>query len=164
MSLTSTERISAERYVLDNTTTEISLHLLDGSVHEIVLQGHKNRSLSFVSTSELFVPERARRNGSGTRLLMAGFALAKSEGIFTSTSFIESPYSLMARRRIFGEQNIQIIEDTDEDLDKLTVKEAIALLEIDKDGRNRLQDGVTVRSDLRQLNTVGWELPVTIPG
>jgi GNAT superfamily N-acetyltransferase len=107
-------------------------------------------------TSDLFVPEEYRRNGIATRLLKAGLALAKSEGVGLSMSHIESPFALMARLSIFGEKGLTLCDD-----DKnatpvdLTFDEALTMLE-----RDEREYGFVVESNLNDIDTSDWELPI----
>lgn len=132
-------------------TAKLTLPL--GSEHTIGCAYNASRSANIVATSGLHVPEAYRDRGIATRLLKAGLALAKLNDANISMSHITSPYALMARRSIFGDENLTICDD-DRDATPLgiAIEDAIeALVSGDR------EYGFVVVSNLVEVDTTGWE-------
>ncbi len=134
-----------------------SLTLPYGCNHSIGFMYNESRSSNIVSTSGLYVPEHFQHNGIATRLLKAGLSFAKANEVNISMTYVSSPYALMARRSIFGVENITVCnDDTDATPSDLNVDDAIEILE--RSGRDY---GFVVVSSLIDLDTTGWE-PVLV--
>lgn len=124
-----------------------------GSEHTIGFVSNESAPGDRVTTTGLEVPEEFQKNGIATRLLKTGFSFAKSNGIETSRSHVSSPYALMARLSIFGDENITICDDDANGTPLgISVDEAIDALE-----RGEREYGFVVVSSLVELNTIGWE-------
>ena len=123
-----------------------------GAEHRVGFTFDNRLSENVVTTARLYVPELLQDKGLAARLLKAGFALAKANGVLTSKSHISSPYALMARRSIFGDENITLCDD---DIDatplEVTVDDAIDALE------NRKREyGYVVISSLVNIDASSW--------
>jgi hypothetical protein len=132
------------------STAKLALPL--GCEHTIGLAFNKNMSTDIVATSGLYVPEGIRRKGLATKLLKAGFSFAKSSGVYISMSYISSPYALMARRSIFGDDGITICGD-DLDIVPMDIRVEDAIIQL---GQNKREYGFIVISNLLGIDTAGW--------
>lgn len=141
----------------------VSLAMQNAAEHNFVIFENQ-RNIRIVSTIDLLVPPQHRQKGYGAKLLRAGLALAQDYGAKFSMSRVYSPYSLMIRRSIFGNDGIRFADPANP-ADYLPIDANLAIQslarECERAGDNGTgSEGLIVRSNLGKLATNGWPRPL----
>lgn len=110
---------------------------------------------------QLFVDPELRGHGIGERLVRAVAYKAKELGATLLSSFIVHEAALEIRRKVFGKENLSVVDAADP-AGPANFDEAMAFLaeagKNEADPENR-QEGVAINVDLSNIDMSDWERP-----
>lgn len=120
-----------------------------------------------VATGNLWVDEKMRQTGVGTRLLKAGLVLAKNHGATISSSDVYSPHALKIRQNIFGENNLRFWDASNFNIGELPISVSQAIMSLERAAQSAeeyrtSEEGFIVRSVLADVDMCDWEQPIEV--